>query len=200
MDDVVIELRNVDKSYSLESHPWRRLWQQLSGRGAGGREFHALRHVNLCIRRGEVVGVVGRNGAGKSTLFQLLLGSLQPERGEVLVPGGWRVSHMAQQVEATERPALEFVIDGHTALRRLEREADPFALDTRLQHPAPRHQGLRPAGERHRQPSGERGWAGGRRYSRHAPAGQTGHLQPPQRPAHPRRSTHPAHRTGGSAR
>jgi ATP-binding cassette subfamily F protein 3 len=89
------------------------------------------------VHAGQKVGIVGRNGAGKSTLFQLLLGSLQPERGDVLVPSGWRVSHMAQQVEATERPALDFVIDGHAALRRLEREIaaaeaadDPMRLAT----------------------------------------------------------------------
>ena len=87
MDDVVIELRNVDKSYSLESHPWRRLWQQLSGNTAGGRQYHALHRINLSIRRGEVVGVVGRNGAGKSTLLQVVCGVLRPSRGERRVQG-----------------------------------------------------------------------------------------------------------------
>jgi ATP-binding cassette, subfamily F, member 3 len=78
--------------------------------------------LSCTVHAGQKVGIVGRNGAGKSTLFQLLLGSLQPERGEVQVPEGWRVSHMAQQVDATDRSALDFVIDGHAALRRLERE------------------------------------------------------------------------------
>ena len=87
MDDVVIELRNVDKSYSLESHPWRRLWQQLSGNTSGGRQYHALHRINLSIRRGEVVGVVGRNGAGKSTLLQVVCGVLRPSRGERRVQG-----------------------------------------------------------------------------------------------------------------
>jgi len=87
VDDVVIELRDVAKSYSLESHPWRRLWQQLSGRVDPGRQHHALHDIDLRIRRGEVVGVVGRNGAGKSTLLQLVCGVLQPSRGERVVRG-----------------------------------------------------------------------------------------------------------------
>jgi len=86
-DDVVIELRDVAKSYSMEQQPWRRLWQQLSGRQASGRQHHAIQKVDLRIRRGEVVGIVGRNGAGKSTLLQMVCGVLQPSRGERIVRG-----------------------------------------------------------------------------------------------------------------
>ena len=87
MDDTVIELRGVAKSYSLESQPWRRLWQQLSGRVDPGRQHHALHRIDLRIRRGEVVGIVGRNGAGKSTLLQVVCGVLQPSRGQRFVRG-----------------------------------------------------------------------------------------------------------------
>jgi ATP-binding cassette subfamily F protein 3 len=78
--------------------------------------------LDCTVHAGQKVGIVGRNGIGKSTLFQLLLGSLQPERGEVRAPAGWRISHMAQQVDVTDRSALDFVIDGHGELRALERE------------------------------------------------------------------------------
>ena len=86
-DDRVIELRGVCKSYMLERRPWRRLWRQLGGGHAGGAEHHALRGVDLNIRRGEVVGVVGRNGAGKSTLLQVVCGVLQPSSGTRIVKG-----------------------------------------------------------------------------------------------------------------
>jgi ATP-binding cassette subfamily F protein 3 len=77
--------------------------------------------LSCTVHAGQKVGIVGRNGAGKSSLFELILRRLQPERGDIRIPDGWRISHMAQQVEATERPALDFVLDGHAELRRLER-------------------------------------------------------------------------------
>lgn len=86
-DDTVIELRQVSKSYSLEARPARRLWNQLTGRVDAGRQHHALHDVNLRIRRGEVVGIVGRNGAGKSTLLQVVCGVLQPSSGARVVRG-----------------------------------------------------------------------------------------------------------------
>ena len=45
----------------------------------------ALRGLNLCIRRGEFIGIVGASGAGKSTFADLLLGLLEPQQGRVLV-------------------------------------------------------------------------------------------------------------------
>lgn len=87
MDDTVIELLDVSKSYSLESRPWRRLWQQLRGQVPAAQQFQALRHVDLRIRRGEVVGLIGRNGAGKSTLLQIVCGVLEPSLGRRQVHG-----------------------------------------------------------------------------------------------------------------
>ena len=87
MDDIAIRLRGIHKSYSLESRPWARLWQQLSGTLGEHRVHHALADVNLDVRRGEVVGIIGRNGAGKSTLLQVVCGVLQASRGERVVNG-----------------------------------------------------------------------------------------------------------------
>ena len=78
-------------------------------------------HLSCTVYPGHKAGVVGRNGAGKSTLFELILGSLQPDDGDVVVPPGWQMAHMAQQVRITDRPALDYVIDGHHALRAVER-------------------------------------------------------------------------------
>ena len=86
-DDMLIELKGVAKSYSLEPRPGRRLWRQLSGHTDRGPQHHALHDVNLGIRRGESVGVIGRNGAGKSTLLQLICGVLQPSGGSRVVNG-----------------------------------------------------------------------------------------------------------------
>ncbi|GAB5560368.1 MAG: hypothetical protein SynsKO_20150 [Synoicihabitans sp.] len=53
----------------------------------GYRDFHALRGIDLEVRCGESVGIIGRNGSGKSTLLQIIAGTLQPSSGEVSVTG-----------------------------------------------------------------------------------------------------------------
>jgi len=49
--------------------------------------FWALKGVNLTVKKGECLGVIGRNGAGKSTLLSLLLGVAQPTKGKIEVNG-----------------------------------------------------------------------------------------------------------------
>ncbi|WP_069948698.1 ABC-F family ATP-binding cassette domain-containing protein [Microbulbifer aggregans] len=88
----------------------------------GGREL--LRDADCRIFPGHKVGIIGANGCGKSTLFRLLLGQLESDAGRVEVPAGWRISHMAQEVEATDRSALDYVLDGDAELRRLQSEID----------------------------------------------------------------------------
>ncbi len=78
--------------------------------------------LNAVVHTGQKVGIVGRNGIGKSSLFELILNRLQPDIGDVTRPRDWRIAYMAQEVAVTERPALEYVIDGHKALRRAQRK------------------------------------------------------------------------------
>jgi ATP-binding cassette subfamily F protein 3 len=80
--------------------------------------FEALTFV---VHPGQRVALAGRNGVGKSTLFQMIMGELLPDQGELTMPAGWTVGYMEQEAEVTERPALEYVVDGHSELRRVEK-------------------------------------------------------------------------------
>ena len=50
-------------------------------------KFWALKELNLAVKKGECLGIIGRNGAGKSTLLSLLLGVMRPTRGLIRVNG-----------------------------------------------------------------------------------------------------------------
>ena len=76
---------------------------------------------SLRVFPGQRVGLVGANGAGKSSVFKLLLGELHYDAGDLRIPKGWKIAHMAQEIQAVERNALEYVLDGHQAFRSLER-------------------------------------------------------------------------------
>lgn len=62
--------------------------KELSKRYAGNRDaVDALRGVDICLEKGEVLGVVGESGSGKSTLLKLLSGLEAPDSGEILLHG-----------------------------------------------------------------------------------------------------------------
>ena len=54
---------------------------------SGGRLIPALRDVSFDVQKGSVLAVIGRNGAGKSTLCRVILGTLPPSEGRVVVRG-----------------------------------------------------------------------------------------------------------------
>jgi lipopolysaccharide transport system ATP-binding protein len=88
--ELAIRVEGLSKSFPIYEQPMHRLYQMLSPRKHKQRwfrQFQALKNINLGVRRGETLGVVGRNGSGKSTLLQLICGTLTPSAGDVQVTG-----------------------------------------------------------------------------------------------------------------
>ena len=114
MSDIVIAVENLSKSYlvghqSAERERYtalrdvivrearnftRKAVDFLRGRqivqGDEIEEFWALKDVSFEVRRGEVLGIIGRNGAGKSTLLKILSRITEPTAGAYPCAGGSR--------------------------------------------------------------------------------------------------------------
>ena len=57
---------------------------------------YALRDINLTIKKGETLAVIGGSGSGKSTLLQLLVGLIRPDSGEIYI-GGQEITHLSEK-------------------------------------------------------------------------------------------------------
>ena len=66
MGEVILTMKEIDKSFP---------------------GVHALDHVNLEIRKGEVLALMGENGAGKSTLMKVLTGIYSKDSGSIVFEG-----------------------------------------------------------------------------------------------------------------
>ncbi|HVV27233.1 MAG TPA: ABC-F family ATP-binding cassette domain-containing protein [Rhizomicrobium sp.] len=87
-----------------------------------GREILSGATANLPA--GRRIGLVGRNGAGKSTLFNVILGRLHPDDGDVNWPSAWRVGAVAQEAPGTDTSLLDTVLEADTERTRLLAEAE----------------------------------------------------------------------------
>lgn len=93
-----------------------------------------LKDANLRVHDGQKLALIGPNGAGKSSLFALLNGELGVDGGELAIPAKWRIAHMAQEVEASDRSALDYAMDGDKQYRLIEQGIANAADDAQLTH------------------------------------------------------------------
>ena len=88
MGNYAIQVNNLTKTYKLYDSNKRRIIESLFPMVKPKyKEFNALKDVNFTIKKGEIVGIIGKNGSGKSTLLKIITGVLKETSGEVLVDG-----------------------------------------------------------------------------------------------------------------
>ena len=90
MDDqpIAVDIQHVSKVYNTYRREFDRFREVVSPtRKSYHQPFAALQDVNLQVRRGECVGIIGTNGSGKSTLLKIITGVLSPTSGQVRVEG-----------------------------------------------------------------------------------------------------------------
>ncbi len=86
-EDNVIEIKDLKKEYKMYNHKKDRLLEVVFPFINKHSNFKALDNINLELKKGEVLGILGKNGAGKSTLLKMITGVTSPTSGTIKVKG-----------------------------------------------------------------------------------------------------------------
>ena len=88
MSDTAIKITNLTKVYKLYARNRDRLKDSLGlSKKASYKEHYALKNVDMEVKTGESVGIIGVNGSGKSTILKIITGVLNATSGDVKING-----------------------------------------------------------------------------------------------------------------
>lgn len=85
--ETVIKITNLVKEYKMFDRKKDRLLETILPRYQKHTTFRALDNLNLELKKGEVLGILGKNGAGKSTLLKMITGVATPNSGTIEING-----------------------------------------------------------------------------------------------------------------
>ncbi len=74
----IIEIENLTKSYKMYKGKKSRLLEMIIPKYNNHTNFNALEGLELKVKKGEILGILGKNGAGKSTLLKIITGVTVP--------------------------------------------------------------------------------------------------------------------------
>ena len=78
--------------------------------------------LSFIIHKGQKVGVTGANGTGKSSLFAMIRNIIHSDEGDLSMPQGIEIAHVAQETPAISRTAIDYIIDGDRKLRIIQQQ------------------------------------------------------------------------------
>lgn len=85
--EVVIEIKDLCKKYKMYPSKKDRLLEIILPNYEKHDTFTAMEGFNLTLKKGEILGILGRNGAGKSTLLKMITGVVNPTSGSIQIKG-----------------------------------------------------------------------------------------------------------------
>lgn len=96
MSETIIKITDLVKEYKMYARKKDRLLEAVFPSLVNNRHqtFKAMNNLNLEIKKGEVVGILGKNGAGKSTLLKMITGVVFPTSGNIEIKG--RISSLLE--------------------------------------------------------------------------------------------------------
>ena len=130
MNDTAIKITNLTKIYKLYARNRDRLKDSLGlSKKANYKEHYALKNVDMEVKTGESVGIIGVNGSGKSTILKIITGVLNATSGDVQING--RISALLELGAGfnMEYTGLENVYLNGTMMGFTEKEIDERLQD-----------------------------------------------------------------------